>query len=107
MRRPPSPAAKSPRSKPTFVVIGGRATGVETVSELHERIHDVVAPDEPNIDSHRVRILLVDRNEQVFAGGSRWTSTCASRATATTLCRRTLRPPRRRAGPSPRTCLLA
>jgi NADH:ubiquinone reductase (H+-translocating) len=53
-------------SKLTFVIIGGGSTGVETASELHELVHDVLAPDYPNIDPHRVRIVLVDRNEQVL-----------------------------------------
>jgi len=66
MRRPHSPAARSSRSKLTFVIIGGRATEVETASELHELIHDVIASDEPNIDPHRVRIILVNSNEQVL-----------------------------------------
>jgi len=55
-----------PASKLTFVIIGGGATGVETASELHELVHDVLAPDYPNIDPYRVRIVLVDRNEQVL-----------------------------------------
>ncbi|HEY6673880.1 MAG TPA: NAD(P)/FAD-dependent oxidoreductase [Rubrobacteraceae bacterium] len=55
-----------PASKLTFVIIGGGATGVETASELHELVHDVLAPDYPNIDPHRVRIILVDRNEQIL-----------------------------------------
>ena len=55
-----------PDSKLTFVVIGGGATGVETVSELHELVHDVLTPDYPNIDPHRVRIILIDRNEEIL-----------------------------------------
>jgi NADH:ubiquinone reductase (H+-translocating) len=55
-----------PDSKLTFVVIGGGATGVEVASELHELVHGILAPDYPNIDPHRVRIVLVDRNEQVL-----------------------------------------
>jgi NADH dehydrogenase len=55
-----------PASKLTFVIIGGGATGVETASELHELVHDVLAPDYPNIDPHRVRIILVDRNDQIL-----------------------------------------
>src|SRR5215210_3840597 len=55
-----------PNSKLTFVVIGGGATGVEVASELHELVHGVLAPDYPNINPHRVRIVLVDRNEQVL-----------------------------------------
>jgi NADH:ubiquinone reductase (H+-translocating) len=55
-----------PSSRLTFVVIGGGATGVEVASELHELVHDVLAPDYPNIDPQRVRIVLVDRNEQVL-----------------------------------------
>ncbi len=55
-----------PRSKLTFVAIGGGATGVETASELHQLIYDVLRPDYPNIDPHRTRIILVDSNEQVL-----------------------------------------
>ncbi len=55
-----------PQSKLTFVIIGGGATGVETASELHSLVHDVLAPDYPNIDPHGVRIILVDRNEQIL-----------------------------------------
>ena len=55
-----------PPSKLTFVVIGGGATGVETCAELHGLVHDVLAPDYPNINPNRVRIVLIDRNEQVL-----------------------------------------
>ncbi|HEX2728770.1 MAG TPA: NAD(P)/FAD-dependent oxidoreductase [Rubrobacteraceae bacterium] len=55
-----------PDSRLTFVVIGGGATGVEVASELHELVHNVLAPDYPNIDPNRVRIILVDSNEQVL-----------------------------------------
>lgn len=55
-----------PESKLTFVVIGGGATGVETAAELHELVHGVLRPDYPNINPHRVRIVLVDRNEQIL-----------------------------------------
>ncbi len=55
-----------PDSKLTFVVIGGGATGVETASELHELVHGVLAPDYPNINPHRVKIVLVDRNAQIL-----------------------------------------
>jgi NADH dehydrogenase len=55
-----------PASRLTFVVIGGGATGVEVASELHELVHDVLAPDFPNIDPRRVRIILVDRNEEIL-----------------------------------------
>lgn len=55
-----------PPSKLTFVVIGGGATGVETASELHGLVHDVLPPDYPNIDPRRVRIVLVDRNKEIL-----------------------------------------
>jgi NADH dehydrogenase len=55
-----------PDSRLTFVVIGGGATGVEVASELHELVHEILAPDYPNINPHRVRIVLVDRNEQIL-----------------------------------------
>ena len=49
-----------PASKLTFVVIGAGATGVETASEIHTLVHDALAPDYPNIDPHRVRIVLLE-----------------------------------------------
>src|ERR687895_477873 len=49
-----------PQAKLTFVVIGGGATGVETASEIHTLVHENLAPDYPNIDSHRVRIVLLE-----------------------------------------------
>jgi len=55
-----------PDSHLTFVVIGGGATGVEVASELHALVHDILAPDYPNINPHRVKIVLVDSNEQVL-----------------------------------------
>ena len=55
-----------PDSKLTFVVIGGGATGVETASELHQLVHAVLAPDYPNINPHRVRIILIDGNKEIL-----------------------------------------
>lgn len=55
-----------PDSRLTFVVIGGGATGVEVASELHGLVNDILAPDYPNIDPRRVKIVLVDSNEQVL-----------------------------------------
>ncbi|HEU4494154.1 MAG TPA: NAD(P)/FAD-dependent oxidoreductase [Rubrobacteraceae bacterium] len=49
-----------PESKLTFVVIGGGATGVEVASEIHTLVHENLAPDYPNIDPHRVRIILLE-----------------------------------------------
>ena len=49
-----------PASKLTFVVIGAGATGVETASEIHTLVHEALAPDYPNIDPHRVRIVLLE-----------------------------------------------
>jgi NADH:ubiquinone reductase (H+-translocating) len=42
------------------------AAGVEVASELHELIHEVLDPNYPNINPHRVRMVFVDRNEQVL-----------------------------------------
>ncbi len=55
-----------PDSTLTFVVIGGGATGVETASELHSLVHGTIAQDYPNINPHRVKIILVDRNKEVL-----------------------------------------
>jgi NADH:ubiquinone reductase (H+-translocating) len=49
-----------PESKLTFVVIGGGATGVEVASEIHTLVHENLAPDYPNIDPHRVRVILLE-----------------------------------------------
>jgi NADH dehydrogenase len=49
-----------------FVVIGGGATGVEVAAELHVLVHDVLAPDYPNIDPRRVKIVLVDSNKEIL-----------------------------------------
>ena len=55
-----------PRSKLTFVVIGGNATGVEIASEIHSLTRETLAPDYPNIDMMQVRVMLVDSNEEVL-----------------------------------------
>ena len=55
-----------PESKLTFVVIGGGTTGVEIASELHSLAHKTLAPDYPNINLKRVRIILVDSNEEIL-----------------------------------------
>jgi NADH:ubiquinone reductase (H+-translocating) len=49
-----------PESKLTFVVICGGATGVEVASEIHTLVHENLAPDYPNIDPYRVRIILLE-----------------------------------------------
>jgi NADH dehydrogenase len=49
-----------PESKLTFVVIGAGATGVETATQLHELIHEVLGPEYPNINPNRFRIFLLD-----------------------------------------------
>ena len=54
------------RSKLTFVVIVGNATGVEIASEIHSLAHKALAPDYPNIDFNWGRIFLVDANEEVL-----------------------------------------
>jgi NADH:ubiquinone reductase (H+-translocating) len=51
----------------TFVVIGGGATGVEVASEIHALVHEALAPDYPNIDPHRVRIVLLEAGPHILA----------------------------------------
>jgi len=55
-----------PDSKLTFVVIGGGATGVETASEIHGLVHEALAPDYPNIDVNRVRIVLLEAGPDIL-----------------------------------------
>jgi NADH dehydrogenase len=49
-----------PDSKLTFVVIGAGATGVEVATEIHSLVHEALEPDYPNIDSSRVKIILLE-----------------------------------------------
>ena len=56
-----------PDSKLTFVVIGGGPTGVETAAELHNLVHEALAPDYPNIDPYRVRIFLLEGVDHILA----------------------------------------
>ena len=55
-----------PESKLTFVVIGGGATGTEVASEIHNLVHEALAPDYPNIDPNRVRIFLLEGLPQIL-----------------------------------------
>ena len=54
------------KAKLTFVVIGGGSTGVEIASEIHSLVHKTLNADYPNIDPHRVKIVLVDSNEEIL-----------------------------------------
>lgn len=58
--------AGTPDSKLTFVVIGGGATGVGTASKIWSLVHNTLEPDFPNIDPYRVRIVLIDSNEEIL-----------------------------------------
>ena len=53
-------------SKLTFVVIGAGATGVEVASEIHALVHEALAPDYPNIDVNRVRIVLLEAAAEIL-----------------------------------------
>lgn len=55
-----------PDSKLAFVVIGGGATGVETIAELHSLVHGSLATDYPGIDPRRVRLVLIDSNPEIL-----------------------------------------
>ncbi|TCJ16818.1 NAD(P)/FAD-dependent oxidoreductase [Rubrobacter taiwanensis] len=55
-----------PDSRLTFVIIGGGATGVETAAQLHSLVHHALAPDYPNINPHRVRIILIEAADEIL-----------------------------------------
>jgi NADH dehydrogenase len=59
-------AGEIPDSKLTFVVIGGGATGVEVASQIHALVHEALAPDYPNIDMNRVRIILLEAGPDIL-----------------------------------------
>jgi NADH:ubiquinone reductase (H+-translocating) len=56
-----------PDSKLTFVVIGAGATGVEVATEIHALVHEALEPDYPNIDSSRVKIVLLEGLPEILA----------------------------------------
>ena len=55
-----------PDSKLTFVIIGGGATGVEVASQIHALVNEALAPDYPNIDMNRVRIVLLEGGADIL-----------------------------------------
>jgi NADH dehydrogenase len=55
-----------PESKLTFVVIGGGATGIEVASEIHALVHEALAPDYPNIDVNRVRVVVLEAGDDIL-----------------------------------------
>jgi NADH:ubiquinone reductase (H+-translocating) len=55
-----------PKSKLTFVIIGGGATGVEVAAELHNLLRELLVPDYPNIHPDRPQVILIDANKEVL-----------------------------------------
>ena len=53
---------------PTFVVIGGGATGVETAGALMELLDVAVRQDRLRIDPRRSRVVLLDAGDRLLAG---------------------------------------
>jgi NADH dehydrogenase len=53
---------------PTFVVVGGGATGVETAGALVELLDVSVRQDRLRIDRQRTRVILLDAGPTVLAG---------------------------------------
>jgi NADH:quinone reductase (non-electrogenic) len=52
----------------TFVIIGAGPTGVELAGTIAELAQDTLPPDFRNIDTHRVRVVLVEAGPRVLAG---------------------------------------
>jgi len=53
---------------PTFVVVGGGATGVETAGALMELLDVSVRQDRLRIDPQRTRVILLDGADRLLAG---------------------------------------
>jgi NADH dehydrogenase len=53
---------------PTFVVVGGGATGVETAGALVELLDVSVRQDRLRIDRGRTRVMLLDAGDRLLAG---------------------------------------
>ncbi|HVC70147.1 MAG TPA: NAD(P)/FAD-dependent oxidoreductase [Acidimicrobiales bacterium] len=53
---------------PTFVVVGGGATGVETAGALMELLDVAVRQDRLRIDPVRTRVILLDAGDRLLAG---------------------------------------
>jgi NADH dehydrogenase len=52
----------------TFVIIGAGPTGVELAGTIAELAQDTLPPDFRNIDTHKVRVVLVEAGPRVLAG---------------------------------------
>ncbi len=61
----------------TFVVAGGGPTGVELAGSLAELVDLVVRHDHPSLDMGRVRIVLVEAQDQLLGGFSARSSAAA------------------------------
>ena len=55
---------------PTFVVVGGGATGVETAGALMELLALAIRQDRLRIDPVRSRVILIDGGDRLLAGFS-------------------------------------
>ena len=55
---------------PTFVVVGGGATGVETAGALMELLALAIRQDRLRIDPTRTRVVLLDAGDRLLAGFS-------------------------------------
>lgn len=53
---------------PTFVVVGGGATGVETAGALMELLDVSVHQDRLRLDRERTRVILLDAGDRLLAG---------------------------------------
>jgi NADH:ubiquinone reductase (H+-translocating) len=69
---------------PTFVVVGGGATGVETAGALMELLDVAVRRDRLRIDPERSKVILLDTGDRLLAGFKPE----ASRYALETLCSR-------------------
>jgi NADH dehydrogenase len=69
---------------PTFVVVGGGATGVETAGALAELLAVSIRQDRLRIDPERTRVVLLDAGDRLLAGFS----TALGRYAAATLASR-------------------
>lgn len=64
--------SQNPTHKPkscqllTFCIVGGGATGVELAADLADWTHNSLSKDYPNTDVRRVRIVLLQRGQQLL-----------------------------------------
>lgn len=62
------PPGEDPSPYLTFVIVGGGPTGIELICQLHDLIHGTFVKYYPAVDFGKVRLILVEAQDEVLSG---------------------------------------